>query len=300
MFEKKSLMFYYCTTPLHMGAGTSVGAIDNPIQREVHTNHPMIAGSGLKGAVRHHVTGKWGDERKNDIIALFGAESNSKELTAGALSFTDANLVAFPVRSLKNTFVYITSPNVLARIKRMALHAGCSTDWTLPEVQSSVALASENKSCIGNKLCLEAYEFDAKVDENTKKISAWLSENCLSDNECNAFFKKKIKEDLFIVANEYFDFFVKQSTVVEPHVKIDDKTGTAVEGALFYTENLPPESILAGIVLASVERKRVEGKMSAETCLNKGLEAFGGDLVQMGGDSTTGRGLVLINAVKGV
>ena len=35
-----------------MGAGQAVGAINNPIQREVHTSHPLIAGSGLKGAVR--------------------------------------------------------------------------------------------------------------------------------------------------------------------------------------------------------------------------------------------------------
>ena len=54
MFEATQLVFYSCLSPVHMGAGSAVGAIDNPIQREVHTRYPVIAGSGLKGAVRHH------------------------------------------------------------------------------------------------------------------------------------------------------------------------------------------------------------------------------------------------------
>jgi CRISPR/Cas system CMR subunit Cmr4 (Cas7 group RAMP superfamily) len=36
-----------------MGAGSAVGVIDNPIQRERHTGHPCFAGSGIKGAMRH-------------------------------------------------------------------------------------------------------------------------------------------------------------------------------------------------------------------------------------------------------
>jgi CRISPR/Cas system CMR subunit Cmr4 (Cas7 group RAMP superfamily) len=51
--------------------------------------------------------------------------------------------------------------------------------------------------------------------------------------------------------------------------------------------------------LASVERVKGDNKMSADSCLDKGLEAINGNLVQMGGDATTGRGLVLINTVKG-
>lgn len=49
MFEATQLVFYYAVSPVHMGAGSAIGAIDSPIQREVHTKHPMFAGSGLKG-----------------------------------------------------------------------------------------------------------------------------------------------------------------------------------------------------------------------------------------------------------
>ncbi len=302
MFEKKSLMFYYCTTPLHMGAGTAVGAIDNPIQREVHTNHPMIAGSGVKGAIRHHVTRQWAGKNENKIVPLFGAESSSGDLTAGALSFTDANLVAFPVRSMKNTFVYVTSPNALARLKRTAQRAEIKADWPIPQIKDGKALAASDSSIFNSKLCVEAYEFEAVVDNGVQSIAAWLSEKCLADDDCNGFFKEKVKADLFVVGNDFYDYFVKQATVVEPHVRIDDATGTAMDGALFYTENLPPESILVGMVLASIERRKGEGRMTAEKCLEEALWAengISGQMIQMGGDATTGRGLVLVNAVKG-
>jgi CRISPR-associated protein Cmr4 len=53
MFEKHAAVFLYAVSPVHMGAGQAIGVIDNPIQRERHTEHPCFAGSGIKGAVRH-------------------------------------------------------------------------------------------------------------------------------------------------------------------------------------------------------------------------------------------------------
>ena len=49
MFEKHAAVFLYAISPVHMGAGQAIGVIDNPIQRERHTNHPSFAGSGIKG-----------------------------------------------------------------------------------------------------------------------------------------------------------------------------------------------------------------------------------------------------------
>jgi len=47
MFQAQQALFIYCVSPVHIGAGTAIGLIDNPIQRERHTEYPMIAGSGL-------------------------------------------------------------------------------------------------------------------------------------------------------------------------------------------------------------------------------------------------------------
>jgi CRISPR-associated protein Cmr4 len=47
MIQRNLLIF--TRTPLHVGAVSSVGAIDQPIQRERHTGFPIIPGSSLKG-----------------------------------------------------------------------------------------------------------------------------------------------------------------------------------------------------------------------------------------------------------
>jgi len=308
MFECKHLTFYYCTTPLHMGAGSAVGAIDNPIQREVHSQHPVINGAGIKGAIRHHLTQAWGAEGSSAIKELFGAESGADELHAGAVSFTDAQLVAFPVRSLKNTFVYVTCPYVLGRLKRLAVSAGEKVDWDVPRLEPGQALCASDGALSEGKLFLEAYEFTKAPGDMAAKISDWLARHCLPANGDHAFFRDKITKDLFILDDTDFSYFVKHATVVEPHVRIDDATGTAADGALFYTENLPPESIMVGLILSSIERtkgKAAGDRRSAKDGLRllfrgdgEKRAGVGGSLVQMGGDATTGRGLVLVQPVE--
>ena len=52
MFENTSIAIMYAVTPCHAGSGSSLGVVDLPIQRERHTNWPMIQASGVKGAFR--------------------------------------------------------------------------------------------------------------------------------------------------------------------------------------------------------------------------------------------------------
>lgn len=298
MFEARQLVFYTCVSPVHMGAGQAVGAIDNPIQREVHTGHPLIAGSGLKGAVRHHFTRTWKDDQL--IARLFGPERNASE-HAGAIAFTDAALVAFPVRSLKNTFVYATCPTALARLKRLAADAA---KWAVPTVAEGSAKIASDRALSSNRLVLEAFDFAATPDEGTKAIADWLAANALPQGAEHEFFRNKLKTDLVLLSDTEFGHFVRHATVVEPHVKIDNDTGTAAPGALFYTENLPSEALLAGLLLASVERRKgrdTEGLMDAEAVLAAVLrdanerQGLADHLLQVGGDATTGRGLIVVH-----
>ena len=301
MFQAQQLVFYSCVSPVHMGAGQAVGAIDNPIQREVHTGHPLIAGSGLKGAVRHHFARTWTD--KHLITRIFGPERDASE-HAGAIAFTDAALVAFPVRSLRNTFVYATCPIALGRLKRLA---GEQAAWTVPPVAiGSVKSASSgaDSAMVNGRLILEAFDFAATEEANVKAIATWLADHALPSGDDHAFFRDKLKVDLVVLSDTEFDHFVRHATVVEPHVKINDDTGTAAKGALFYTENLPPESLLAGLVLASVERRKgkdAEGLMDAAAVLaavlhdGEGRQGLVDRLLQVGGDATTGRGLIVVH-----
>lgn len=301
MFEATQLVFYSCLSPVHMGAGSAVGAIDNPIQREVHTRYPVIAGSGLKGAARHHFHRTWKAEAAL-ITRLFGPDTNASD-HAGAIAFTDAQLVAFPVRSLRNTFVYATSPTALARLKRLA---GDAAAWSVPVVPEGQALVASDGALSDKRLVLESYDFAATVDAGVKKIAEWLAINGLPGGEENSYFRAKLKVDLVVLGDTEFSHFVNHATVVEAHVRINNDSGTADDGGLFYTENLPAESLLVGLVMASEERqsKKSPGNslLEAQAVLDavlKGIEelqGLAGHLLQVGGDATTGRGLIVINA----
>ena len=302
MFEASKIMFIYCVSPVHMGAGQAIGVIDNPIQRERHTNHPNMAGSGLKGALRHHLEAAWGD--KPLVARLFGPETDASDF-AGAVSFGDAQLVAFPVRSLRQAFVYAVSPVGLARLKRLAEIGGAKVEWTVPEPVPDGALVADDRVLNDARLVLEAFEFAAEKPPEIRSIAKWLARNALPADDANAYFRGKIEKDLVLLPDGAFSHFVENATVVEPHVRIDDDSGTAADGGLFYTENLPPESLLAAPVFASIERVprsggREERKSAAEimTLLADGPEGtrgLDGALLQIGGDATTGRGQVLLH-----
>ena len=300
MFEKQATVFLYAVSPVHMGAGTATGLIDNPIQRERHTNHPSFAGSGIKGAVRHSFESLGGD--KLLVNRLFGPES-SEALYAGAVSFGDAQLVAFPVRSLKGCYVYATCPQALARAKRLLELTGNSCDWQVPDVEegncrlNNEKLLSERNGA--RKLHLEAFEYEAETDPLVAAISESLASIAIPDEAGYAYFRNKLATDLVILANTDFGYFAENATLVEPHVRINAKTGTADEGGLFYTENLPPEALLVAPLMASPTRSGKEEKLEAMEVMLKLKNVIDNRLLQLGGDATTGRGLVVARVLGG-
>lgn len=311
MFQAHAALFLYATSPVHMGAGQAFGLIDNPIARERHSDHPVFPGSGLKGAIRHrfHSLTEWreGPAGERLLDRLFGPESRpedrgGKDLHAGAVSLGDAQLVAFPVRSVKEGYVYATSAYALARAARLLAQLGVAGMPTPTEpVASGTCCAANTKLLAGDKLHLEAFEY-ANAPAATGTLAAvarWLADNALPTEEAHSFFREKFARDLVLLSDEDFTWFAKNATVVEPHVRIDNKTGTASDGGLFYTENLPPESLLLGSLMASRERSG-KGELAAEAVLAQVRGAIDGKLLQVGGDATTGRGLVSARVLPGV
>ena len=322
MFEASQLVFYYAISPVHMGAGSAIGAIDSPIQREVHTQHPMFAGSGLKGALRHHFNHAWpraeeDDRKPNSLInRIFGPDTNASDF-AGALSLSDAQLVALPVRSLKGGFAYATSPLALARLHRLATQADMVLDWSVPAITADRASAASanlllDKTDKSKQLILEAFEFPAEVDDKLKAIAQWIATHALSGGG-NGFFADKFIADLVLLHDTDFAHFARHAMVVEPHVRIDDDSGTASGGGLFYVENLPPETLMVGLAQASIERFKKGSRGADSTALlnapevlahvfagaGAAIPGIGGKLLQIGGDATTGRGLVLVQSAQG-
>jgi CRISPR-associated protein Cmr4 len=295
MFEKQAIAYIYCISPVHVGAGSAIGVVDNPIQREVHTTHPSFAGSGIKGAVRHGWENLGG--QKDHLNLIFGPDSDSGELHAGAISFGDAQLVAFPIRSLRGGFVYATCPLALARAQRLLQSAGFKTEWPTLSVTEGHCLLANPALLSGNDLHLEAFQYTAKISQDLAKISEALSKEAMPEN-IPQYFKDKLKTDLVVLSDTDFAYFVKNATLVEAHVRINEKTGAADDGGLFYTENLPPESILISTLMASKTRHPKEEGLDAQTVLSQVKTAIHNQPLQIGGDATTGRGLILMNVLE--
>ncbi len=299
MFEQKAALFLYSVSPVHMGAGTATGIVDNPIQRERHTNHPCFAGSGIKGAVRHGFEAIGGDSALID--RLFGPGSGNGDLHAGAVSFGDAQLLAFPVRSLREGYVYATCPEALARAQRLLRIVGEQADWHIPRVEEGRCLLTNPGLLNGDRLHLEVFEYKAmelKQAEELARVAGELSTKGLPEGDAYDYFREKLERDLVVLSNTDFGYFVENATLVEPHVRIDPDTGTAKPGGLFYTENLPPESLLIAPLLASRTRTGIDDD-DANGVLLKIRNVIDGKLLQLGGDATTGRGLVTARVVGG-
>lgn len=308
MFSTKKLIGFYCITPVHMGADKGLGLIDSPIQREIHTSFPMFAGSGIKGALRHQI----GQDEKNkdEIEGIFGPDSDGSA-HAGAVSFTDASLVAFPIRSNNAPYLYVCSPLTISKALRHArtVDPNSAKNIKEPQLNKGKFLASnfdKVKSKSPDTIVLEDITFKKQTDDpaiqpsverfqqSVERFAEWLSNFFQGSEGPLKEFGRRIKEHLVVIPDHEFTYFVRKSTTVEPHVRIDSKTGTAVDGALFYIETLPPESILMGMMLSSIERRPSENKSSEAVCdwVSKKIDQ---QVIQFGGDATTGRGLSYIS-----
>lgn len=119
-FETIGVLGLYTETPLHCGAEGGTGYVDLPIQRERHTQYPVIPGPTIKGVLRDELEL---DEEKRGRI--FGEEElrengvKKKEGAPGTVSFGDGILVAFPIRSSGAPFHWVTCPFVLERVFRL-------------------------------------------------------------------------------------------------------------------------------------------------------------------------------------
>lgn len=263
------LLYIFTRTPLHVGAGASVGAIDQPIIRERHTGFPIIPGSSIKGVLRDHLKTIGQDA----INTQFGTGSDGKNFAAGHISFGEAKLVAFPVRSAKGAFALAVSPLTLSRLAR---DAGW-TDLPIPDAPTDMHCRAGSKLVIPGKnaVVLEEYRFanDGGFPADwEQKLTSLLNDAVLA----------AAAGRFVLLSDGELSHFAVNACQVNQHVRIDDKTGTADDGGLFNEETVPSETLLyAPLTL-------LRGDASADNPVFKALEPE--QLVQFGGDGTTGLG----------
>ena len=313
------ILYLFTRTPLHVGAGASVGAIDQPVIRERHTGFPIIPATSLKGSFADHWNDSLHDEEsdkegnvkrvrvtKGGAIAesawLFGSD-NDKPAFAGALLFSEARILAFPIRSAKGSYAWITCPLMLQRAKRDGvIKGGAPTepkdDEAIFKSDGPLALSVKVKGVDRTQVVLEEYTFT-----NTDTYPEALAQELVGLLEDDLF--KSISDRLVILSNGMMSHFVCTTCEIAQHVRISDETGTAEEGGLFNQENVPSETLFYSVLNATKSRvpkgelkdkPATEALTSFETKLKDAHHTF-----QFGGDASTGLGFctVTLNYTKG-
>ncbi len=298
MYKCSSMMFLHAVTSVHVGSGSSVSTIDLPIQREKHTDFPMIAGSGLKGAVRSFVKGA--GLADNTINVIFGPETNGSDY-AGAISFTDAKILLFPVKSVKGVFAWITCPAVLERFKRELEINNIPNQLKISDVTGDKSLSPNDCECVinPNSIVLEEYEFVNTKDGNAGSIAQFLESKISTDT--NSYWSKRLKNNIVIISNDNFKEFVKYSTEIQTRIKINNETGTVDKGALFYEENIPAETIFYSSLLTSEPHTESKDASTADAASIKATLTgkLDNTYVQVGGDATIGKGIIKVKMIDG-
>jgi len=282
MYRTAKPFFMSVITPLHAGSGQDLGIIDQPIQRERHTGFPKIESSSLKGSIREVFSEIAGEdtEKKKELSLIFGDE---KAEHAGALGFTDARLLLFPVKSMKGVFTYITCPQVLKKFKEdMALAKIIFiADVTYSIEQGKCLVANEEHIGFKGNVILEEYGF--KIEESD--ISN------LAGKLVEITGIKEITNKLVILPDNDFRDFVNLSTEVITRTKIKTATGTVEGGALFTEEYLPAETVMYSLALASPTfTKEQKSETEVMQYFTKNIPS----VIQIGGNATLGKGLVQI------
>lgn len=300
------LLYLTAVSPVHNGSGQGLGAIDNPIMRQRDTNLPVIQGSSIKGVLRT----EWEPDSVRKSI-LFGPEpktaSDDNSAHAGALCVGDAQLLFFPVRSLRGAFVWATSPLTLALYQKLLMFARIempSLDILLNKVkdQEQFLVCQKGLSELkadSKRIVLEEYGYDApKEGETCQELEVFAGKmaDIVFPATYPPFLKEKFKKHLVVLPEDDFQYFITFATEVTPNIRIEAATGATFGSSLRYTEYLLSQSVLCS--LWSIDKGR-GGKAN-----NENLEtadsvwaaveqlAEKNCRVQIGGDATVGKGLM--------
>jgi len=293
MFEAATMLYLYVETPLHVGSGRSLGAVDLPIQREATTGYPIVQASGLKGRLRAEARERM-KESPEEFKAIFGPETGNAADHAGALAPADARLLLFPLRSLAGVFAWATSRDVLARFQRDTAMVGLGLDWSLPpEPGSTEGLVSGDALVAGGKVVLEEFAFEPTQSPEVKKIGQWLASHCLPESEEYAYWRETLPGRLVLLPEDAFRDFTRLSTEVATRVKLALETKTVEKGALWTEESLPADSLLWAPLMASPSRAPNGPRLTGAEVLQR-VAALGAGRRQLGGDETVGRGVVFM------
>lgn len=308
MYLKVKPFLLHAVTSVHAGSGSEIGLVDLPIQREKHTGYPKIESSSLKGAIRYTVENlAKTDEDKKKVELVFGSinkedknekddkedrknnedkKTQEKDSIPSAIAFSDARILLFPVKSMRGIFAWITCPHVLKRFNDDQMFNQTNVDpFPVPEANT----VSSNKMMVSHgNIVLEEYAIQVKESGETKKLAEQLTNYLQQDLSTD------IKDRIVVLEDDDFNDFVRLSTEVNARIKIDSEKGIVDNKALWYEENVPPETVFYSFLYIGKVRGEGLNNFKDETQVENFLmdETIFPRVFQLGGNSTLGRGLL--------
>lgn len=247
-------LYFYALDPTHIGAGGyRMGRVDLTILRDAGTNLPKVPGSSISGATRSAaIYSLPEDERrramnyaratidssnkghphpgKEDPVAkIFGyAEGDAGgESRIGAVSFRDAEILAFPVPTMLGPR-WVTTARLLEA-------AGCSNVPRLASEEQVLVQAGPGAPSRINLgwllLTAEAKKLPFPNGQNTSGLDSVFSH---------------IADRLVVVHDNLFPAIVNSNLETRTSVSIDFETGAAADGALFTYEATPRGTLFRG------------------------------------------------------
>lgn len=305
------LIFVHSLSPLHAGTGQGVGVIDLPIAREKATGLPYLPGSSLKGTLRDLCR----DRKKQ--VEVYGPDTANASDHAGSAQFSDQRLLLLPVRSLKGTFAWVTSPYLLRRFVREAScadlpealptseapgpSASNAAPLSVPDVatpQAKGCLVAQNDCALvqkrgaKNQVILEDLDLEATPSATVTKWGAWIGK-CIFP-ETDQPWREYFTPHLCIVSDDVLSFLLDTATEINARIRLIPDKKTVQRGGLWYEEALPAETVLSGLLVAT--KVRVKSEDDVFEVVHKTLTQH--PTIQLGGKATVGRGLCRVRLAE--
>ena len=163
-----------------------------------------------------------------------------------------------------------------------------------------VTTGSQLCSSDGQSVFLEDLDFQTTADKKSADLIAdHIAKNIFppASTPDDDNWQTTFQERFLIIPDNVFSFLAETATEVRARIKLKEGTRTVEDGALWYEENLPAETLLWGVI--GYDRSRRDEKKSDKKpeSAKDLMKYFRGKIdpeksLQIGGNATVGRGRV--------
>ena len=282
------IIFAYAVTPVHVGMGRAPGAVDLPFQRDSF-GYPIIYGSSFKGTLKSEMIsyfvntndnnngGLDKDHAKKLVNCIFGSEPDDENKSMGRFIFTDMIPIFYPIASLNEGYIYVTTEYLISRAN------------DIMELNGKVGKFEVNNNShddLNKMVLLRNSKAKGKICLNNKN-SITLSQSL----ERIGYLFDNSSREVYVFDNEVGLQIIESSLIRLTRNVLDDKTKKSEN--LWTEEYLPQGTILVGAVIDSNRKNEsCDITMDKSSILKFLKDNLNNRSIFIGGKETIGKGLI--------